>query len=75
MVGAAVLKIKIFTGEDVRTLETMVNRFISKKQVIAIRQSESVDRNNQWRLTITVLYDDCYSYDYIDETFFNNSSV
>jgi hypothetical protein len=75
VVGAAVLKIKIFTGEDVRTLETMVNRFISKKQVIAIRQSESVDRNNQWRLTITVLYDDCYSYDYIDETFFNNSSV
>ncbi|MDI9514473.1 MAG: hypothetical protein GX384_02810 [Clostridiaceae bacterium] len=69
------MKIKIFTGEDVRTLETMVNRFISKKQVIAIRQSESVDRNNQWRLTITVLYDDCYSYDYIDETFFNNSSV
>ncbi len=73
--GAAVLKIKIFTGDDIRTLETMVNRFISKKQVIAIKQSESVDRNNQWRLTITVLYDDCYSYDYIDEAFFNNSSV
>lgn len=75
MVEAAGLKIKIFSGDDIRTLETMVNRFISKKQVIALKQSESVDRNNQWRLTITVFYDDCYRYDYIDETFFNNSSL
>jgi len=74
-VEAAVLKIKIFSGDDVRTLETMVNRFISKKQVIALKQSESVDSNNRWRLTITVFYDDCYSYDYVDEAFFNNTSV
>ena len=69
------MKIKILYGDDVRILEPMVNRFISKKQVIALKQSESVDRNNQWRLTITVFYDDCYSYDYIDENFFNNPSV
>lgn len=69
------MKIKIFSGDDIRALEAMVNRFISRRQVIALKQSESVDRNNQWRLTITVFYDDTYSYDYIDETFFNNSTV
>jgi len=73
-VEAAVLKIKIFSGDDIRTLEAIVNRFISNKQVIALKQSESVDRNNQWRLTITVFYDDCYHYDYIDEAFFNSAS-
>lgn len=69
------MKIKIFSGDDIRMLEAMVNRFISNKQVIALKQSESVDRNNQWRLTITVFYDDCYRYDYIDEAFFNNASI
>lgn len=69
------MKIKIFSGDDIRTLEAMVNRFISRKQVISLNQSESVDRENHWRLTITVFYDDSYTYDYVDETFFNNSSV
>jgi len=68
------LKIKIFSGDDIRTLESLVNRFISNKQVIALKQSESVDRNNQWRLTITVFYDDYYRYDYIDEAFINGAS-
>ena|GEM_PF-431485 len=69
------MKIKIFSGDDIRTLETMINRFISKKQVISLIQSESVGSDNRWRLTITVFYDDSYSYDYVNETFFNNTTV
>ncbi|MCX7772659.1 MAG: hypothetical protein N2376_06045 [Clostridia bacterium] len=62
------MKIKIFSGDNLKTLENNVNRFIKDKNVTAINQSESPQEGcaSRINLTLTVLYEDFYKYEYVN---------
>ncbi len=61
------MKIRIFNGDNVKTIENNVNRFIKDKNVISIHQSESAQENpSRINLTMTVLYEDYYRCDYLN---------
>lgn len=60
---------RIFSGSNIKTIENNVNRFIQDKHVIAIKQSESMNGQAQWNLTLTVLYEDFYQYNYLSAQF------
>ncbi len=61
------MKVKIFNGDNIKLIESNVNRFIKDKNVISIHQTESTQENiPHFNLTVTVLYEEYYRYDYLN---------